>query len=87
MGISCASEEFSEHIRRVLEGIIGQVNMTDDVLIHGANEHEHQQALLSTLKKLEDAGLTLNLEKCERKRSNSTASASRKTGCRPPRNE
>jgi hypothetical protein len=65
MGISCASEEFSEHIRRVLEGIIGQVNMTDDVLIHGANEHEHQQALLSTLKKLEDAGLTLNLEKCE----------------------
>jgi transposase InsO family protein len=65
MGISCASEEFSEHIRRVLEGIIGQVNMTDDVLIHGANEQEHQQALLSTLKKLEDAGLTLNLEKCE----------------------
>ena len=65
MGISCASEVFSEHIRRLLEGIAGQINMTDDVLIHGATEEEHQQALLATLKKLEDAGLTLNLEKCE----------------------
>ena len=65
MGISCASEVFSEHIRRLLEGTAGQINMTDDVLIHGATEEEHQQALLATLKKLEDAGLTLNLEKCE----------------------
>jgi hypothetical protein len=65
MGISCASEVFSEHIRRLLEGTAGQINMTDDVLIHGATEEEHQHALLATLKKLEDAGLTLNLEKCE----------------------
>ncbi len=55
MGINCASEEFSENIRRVLDGKIGQVNMTDDVLIHGATEEEHQHALYTTLKKLEDA--------------------------------
>jgi len=36
--------------------------MTDDVLIHGAMEEEHQHALLATLKKLDDAGLTVNLE-------------------------
>ena len=65
MGISCASEVFSEHIRRILEGVIGQVNMTDDVMIHGPTEENHQRSLLATLRKLEAAGLTLNLEKCE----------------------
>ena len=65
MGISCASEVFSEHIRRILDGVIGQANMTDDVIIHGKTEEDHQRALLSVLKILEDSGLTLNLEKCE----------------------
>jgi len=41
-----ASVEFSEHIRRILVGLIGHVNMTD----------EDQQTLMLTLKKLEDAG-------------------------------
>ena len=39
--------------------------MTDDVLIHVATQEEHQHALPATHKKLEEAGLTLNLEKCE----------------------
>ena len=65
MGISCASEVFSEHIRRILDGVIGQANMTDDVIIHGKTEEDHQRALLSVLKRLEDSGLTLNLEKCD----------------------
>ncbi len=50
-GNPCALEEFSENIRRVLDGIIGQVNITDDVLIHEAMEEEHQHALLATLNK------------------------------------
>ena len=65
MGISCASEVFTEHIRRILEGIIGQVNMTDDVVIQGSTEENHQRSLLTVLKRLQDNGLTLNLEKCE----------------------
>ena len=56
---------FSEHIRRILDGVIGQANMTDDVIIHGKTEEDHQRALLSVLKRLEDSGLTLNLEKCD----------------------
>ena len=39
--------------------------MTDDVIIHGKTEEDHQGALLSVLKRLEDSGLTLNLEKCD----------------------
>jgi hypothetical protein len=35
MSISCATEVFTEHVRKILEGITGQVNMTDDVVIQG----------------------------------------------------
>ncbi len=38
MGISCASEMLSEHIRIILGGNFGQANMTDDVIIHGKTE-------------------------------------------------
>ena len=65
MGISCATEVFTEHVRRILEGIIGQVNMTDDVVIQGGTEEAHQRSLLTVLKRLQDNGLTLNLAKCE----------------------
>ena len=65
MGISCATEVFTEHVRRILEGIISQVNMTDDVVIQGGTEEAHQRSLLTVLKRLQDNGLTLNLAKCE----------------------
>jgi hypothetical protein len=65
MGISCATEVFTEHVKRILEGIIGQVNMTDDVVIQGRNEEAHQRSLLTVLKRLQDNGLTLNLGKSE----------------------
>jgi hypothetical protein len=41
------------------------MNMTDDVVIHGKTEQDHQRALLFVLKRREDSGLILNLEKCE----------------------
>ena len=39
--------------------------MTDDILIHGKDEEDHQRALLAVLQRLEEKGLTLNLEKCQ----------------------
>ncbi len=65
MGISCASEIFTETIRRILEGCPGQLNMTDDVLVFGKNHEDHHQNLLKVLKCLEESGLTLNSAKCE----------------------
>ncbi len=35
MGISCASEIFTETIRVMLSDLKGQVNMTDDILVFG----------------------------------------------------
>ncbi len=65
MGIASASEIFTEKIREMLADIPGQVNMTDDILVFGRSRKEHQSNLLAVLKRLEERGMTLNLEKSE----------------------
>ena len=45
-----------------LEGV---VCLIDDVLIYGRNQEEHDERLLAYLSRIEEAGLTLNKEKCE----------------------
>lgn len=37
----------------------------DDVLVHGKDQKEHDQRLEAVLIRLPEAGVTLNLEKCE----------------------
>ena len=39
--------------------------MTDDILLHGKTEEDHQRTLLAVLERLEERGVTLNLEKCQ----------------------
>ena len=53
MGISCASEIFTEAIRVILAGIPNQLNMTDDVLVYGRTQEEHDAALQLVLDTLE----------------------------------
>ena len=65
MGISCASELFSEIIRRLLEDCEGQLNMTDDILVFGRTREEVAERLYKVCRTLEQAGVTLNLSKCQ----------------------
>ena len=65
MGISCASEIFTEEIRLMLADLPGQVNMIDDILVFGRDEAEHQKNLLAVLERLESRGITLNKGKCQ----------------------
>ena len=65
MGISCASEEFSEIIRKLLEDCDGQLNMTDDVLVFGSSTEQLRERLFGVCQTLENAGVTLNMSKCE----------------------
>jgi hypothetical protein len=65
MGIANAGEEFTEEVRKILEDILGQTNITDDILIYGRSDPEHDEALLLVLERLEAKGFTLNAEKCE----------------------
>ena len=49
----------------MLAGIPCQLNMTDDILVNGRTREEHQRNLMAVLKRIEENGLTLSLEKCE----------------------
>jgi len=65
MGVSCASEIFTEAIRKILEQCPGQTNMTDDVLVFSRSIEEHTGHVNQVLGALEEAGVTLNIEKCQ----------------------
>ena len=47
---------------RDLEGVICLI---DDILIYGNTQEEHDEQLLAVLNRLEEAGLTLNRDKCK----------------------
>jgi len=51
-------------MNEILADMEGAVCLMDDILIYGKSQSEHDQCLLAVLKKLNEAGLTLNKEKC-----------------------
>ena len=64
-GITSAPEHFQRRMSNILTGLDGVVCMMDDVLIHGRTPEEHDARLEKVLQRLQDAGLTLNLQKCQ----------------------
>lgn len=56
MGVSSASEIFSEVIREIFEDCLGSLNMHDDILVYGENEDQHMKNLMKVLSKLQDRG-------------------------------
>lgn len=62
-GISSAPEIFQRFISETLEGISGVIAYFDDVLVFGKTIEEHNLNLDNVLTKIEQSGLTLNLQK------------------------
>lgn len=63
-GVSSAAEVFQNAIRETLSGISGAINISDDILVFGATQKEHDQHLKATFQRLREHGLTLNKKKC-----------------------
>jgi len=64
------SAESPEHFQNriateVTEGLEGTVCHIDDVLVWGKTREEHDARLHAVLRKMQKAGMTLNVEKCE----------------------
>ena len=59
-GISSASEVFQEAIRSVIRHIPGAKNISDDIIVYGRTQEEHDKALEETFDAISSAGLTLN---------------------------
>ena len=49
----------------LLAGLLGVLCQMDDVLIWGRNQADHDQRLEAALKRIEEAGATVNPQKCE----------------------
>ena len=64
-GILSAPEFFQKKMADILTGCEGVVGLIDDLLVHGRTEDEHHQRLITVLEKLQEAGVTLNKEKCK----------------------
>lgn len=65
-GIASAPEHFQNRmVTQVTEGLEGVVCHMDDLLVWGSMQEEHDSRLHAVLKKMESAGMTLNVEKCE----------------------
>ena len=63
-GISSAPEVYQKRMNQILEGLPGVVSLIDDILIFGQNQEDHDARLRSVLERLQQAGVTLNAEKC-----------------------
>lgn len=62
-GINSAAEVFHEEIHQTITGIPGVRNIYDGILVHGKTVEEHNLALIAVLQRLQDCGLTLNINK------------------------
>ncbi|XP_052791587.1 uncharacterized protein K02A2.6-like [Mya arenaria] len=63
-GVSAASEIFQKKNADLLSDIPGAKNLSDDIIIHGKSQAEHDRALKLTLDRLSSSGAKLNKEKC-----------------------
>ena len=64
-GTNSAAEQFQQAIQQTLSGIPGVMNISDDIIVFGADKAAHNQAMEQCFARLEENGLTINRKKCE----------------------
>jgi len=64
-GVNSASEQYQYEIQTALAGIEGQANISDDIIVHGKDQEEHDSRLEKVIQRLGERGLTLNAEKSQ----------------------
>ena len=62
-GVSSASAETHDRIRKILEGLKGVVQIKDYMIVHGEGE-KHDENLRKVFAKLDEHNITLNRGKC-----------------------
>lgn len=64
-GINTAAEIAQHEVHKIIQGIEGTANVSDDIIIHGKTETEHDHRVKQVLQKLREAGATVNPKKCQ----------------------
>ena len=60
--MACRPRRKCFNIGQVLESCDGASNISDDIVVRGRDENEHDERLMAVLATLEDNGLTINAE-------------------------
>ncbi|KAK3740432.1 hypothetical protein QZH41_004600 [Actinostola sp. cb2023] len=63
-GINSASEIFQKAIEEAVQGIEGARNISDDIIVFGKQQDDHDNALRAVLQRMRDNNLTANPDKC-----------------------
>ena len=63
-GINSSFECFQKQIEQVISGIPNAKNISDDILIWGKAQEDHDSTLSNILKRIKDSGLKVNPSKC-----------------------
>ena len=71
-GTNSASEIFQKSISEQIHNIPGALNISDDVIVFGITQADHDRALKAVFKKFSEVGLTINKHKCEFNKSSLT---------------
>ncbi|XP_062403787.1 uncharacterized protein K02A2.6-like [Sardina pilchardus] len=64
-GVNMASEKFQQIISQVIKDCPGAYNMSDDIVVVGSTEAEHDSRLATVIQRLAERGLTINAKKCQ----------------------
>jgi hypothetical protein len=65
MGLASSGEHFQKRMSETLAGLEGVANLLDDVLVFGETREQHDERLEAVLRRLQEAGITLNYNKCK----------------------
>ena len=68
-GLRNSAQTFQRFMNVVLQGLDNVFCYIDDILIASKNEKEHQEHVRTVLKRLDDNGITINVQKCEFKKT------------------
>ncbi|XP_033103314.1 uncharacterized protein K02A2.6-like [Anneissia japonica] len=63
-GVNAASEIFQNTVARMLAGLKGCRNMSDDIVVCGTTKQEHDDNLKAVLQRLKNCNARLNKDKC-----------------------
>ena len=64
-GVKSAAEQYQYEIQTALAGIEGVENISDDIIVHAADQITHDSRLKAVMQRLKDCKLTLNEGKCQ----------------------
>ena len=65
MGLQNSAQSFQRHLDDVLKGLPNVFCYLDDILVFSRTKKDHTKTLEEIFKRLDGAGLTLSLSKCE----------------------